>query len=83
MRLPSAATVRNQVLLPLQLGEEPATTARAFTFDGLLDGREHLALGLGARAAPGRLQDGSHPPLVRLHSECLTGDVLGSARLAS
>ena len=48
MRLPSAATVRNQVLLPLQLGEEPATTARAFTFDGLLDGREHLALGLGA-----------------------------------
>ena len=80
MRLPSAATVRNQVLLPLQLGEEPATTARAFTFDGLLDGREHLALGLGARAAPGRLQDGSPPPLVRLHSECLTGDVLGSAR---
>ena len=80
MRLPSAATVRNQVLLPLRLGEEPATTARAFTFDGLLDGREHLALGLGARAAPGRLQDGSHPPLVRLHSECLTGDVLGSAR---
>ena len=80
MRLPSAATVRNQVLLPLRLGQEPATTARAFTFDGLLDGREHLALGLGARAAPGRLQDGSHPPLVRLHSECLTGDVLGSAR---
>jgi len=80
MRLPSAATVRNQVLLPLQLGEEPTTTARAFTFDGLLDGREHLALGLGARAAPGRLQDGSPPPLVRLHSECLTGDVLGSAR---
>ena len=56
-----------------------ATTARAFTFDGLLDGREHLALGLGARAPRGRLQDGS-PPLVRLHSECLTGDVLGSAR---
>ena len=80
MRLPSAATVRNQVLLPLRLGQEPATTARAFTFDGLLDGREHLALGLGARAAPSRLQDGSHPPLVRLHSECLTGDVLGSAR---
>jgi len=80
MRLPSAATVRNQVLLPLRLGEEPATTARAFTFDGLLDGREHLALGLGARAAPGRLQDGSPPPLVRLHSECLTGDVFGSQR---
>ena len=30
-----------------------ATTARVFTFDGLVDGREHLALGLGDRAAAG------------------------------
>src|SRR5690349_22990039 len=80
MRRLSAATVRNQVLLPLRLGEAQPTTARAFTFDGLLDGREHLALGLGSRAAPGRLEGGSPPPLVRLHSECLTGDVLGSGR---
>ena len=45
-----------------------------FTFPGLADGKEHLALGLGdpdaARGAP----------LVRPHSECLTGDVFGSAR---
>jgi GTP cyclohydrolase II len=49
-----------------------------FTFDGLGDGGEHLALALGDHArrscGSGRL------PLVRLHSECLTGDVLGSRR---
>ncbi len=47
------------------------TPARLITFRGLVDGREHLAIGLGQ---PGRL------PLVRPHSECLTGDVLGSER---
>jgi len=41
------------------------------TFDGLVDGLEHLAIVLGE---PGDV------PLVRLHSECLTGDVLGSRR---
>ena len=72
-------SIRARVTLPVRLGQVE-TVAEVITFDGLLDGREHLALGLGARAAPGRLQDGSPPPLVRLHSECLTGDVLGSAR---
>jgi GTP cyclohydrolase II len=48
-----------------------ATEARLITFHGLVDGREHLAIGLGE---PGRV------PLVRPHSECLTGDVLGSER---
>lgn len=70
------ATVRNQVLLPMRLSGF-ATTARVFTFDGLVDGREHLALGLGSHAAP---VTHDSPPLVRLHSECLTGDVLGSER---
>ena len=37
-----------------------ATTARVFTFDGLVDGREHLALGLGDRAAPAA-PDGRRP----------------------
>ncbi len=49
------------------------------TFDGLVDGREHLALGLGDRAAP-LAPERSAPPLVRPHSECLTGDVFGSQR---
>jgi GTP cyclohydrolase II len=47
-------------------------TADAITFHGLADGAEHVALVLGDPAAT--------TPLVRLHSECLTGDVFGSAR---
>jgi GTP cyclohydrolase II len=78
-RRPPAATIRSQVTLPLRLGGGPATTARVFTFDGLVDGREHLAIGLGDRALP-VAPSSTTPPLVRLHSECLTGDVLGSER---
>lgn len=39
------------------------------------DGHEHVALIAGDPAVPS-----SQPVLVRLHSECLTGDVLGSAK---
>jgi GTP cyclohydrolase II len=77
----SAATIRTQVMLPLRFTDGYATTARVFTFDGLTDGREHLAFGLGDRAGP--LTPDAHsgaPPLVRPHSECLTGDVFGSQR---
>ena len=77
----SAATIRTQVMLPLRFADGYATTARVFTFDGLVDGREHLAFGLGDRA--GALTPDVHPgaaPLVRPHSECLTGDVFGSQR---
>ena len=64
--------------LPLRFGDGFVTEARVFTFDGLVDGREHVALGLGDRAVAGPAAPRS--PLVRLHSECLTGDVLGSQR---
>jgi GTP cyclohydrolase II len=74
-----AATIRSQLTLPLRLGGGATTTARVFTFDGLVDGREHLAIGLGDRAVP-VAPSRTTPPLVRLHSECLTGDVLGSER---
>ena len=52
-----------------------------FSFTGLADGREHLAFGLGDYAGP-RTPDspGGPVPLVRPHSECLTGDVFGSQR---
>jgi 3,4-dihydroxy 2-butanone 4-phosphate synthase/GTP cyclohydrolase II len=44
-----------------------------------VDSSEHLALSVG-EPTPG-LQDGiERPVLVRVHSECLTGDVLGSLR---
>jgi GTP cyclohydrolase II len=41
-------------------------------FRGTDDGAEHVALVIGAF--------GGEPPLVRLHSECLTGDVFGSLK---
>jgi GTP cyclohydrolase II len=66
-----AATIRTEVPVPLRFADGYTTPARVYTFDGLVDGREHLAIGLG-RA--GRI------PLVRPHSECLTGDVFGSQR---
>lgn len=75
------ATVRTAVTVPLAFGDGFATTARAFSFDGLIDGLEHVALALGAEADATRRQAGNgSPPLVRIHSECLTGDVFGSQR---
>ena len=68
------ATVRRQVRLPVG-----AHQAEVFTFDGLCDGGEHVALALGDHARP-PYDDARRVPLVRLHSECLTGDVLGSRR---
>ena len=76
--LPEAA-IRSQVSLPLRFLDGYRTSARLITFDGLVDGREHLAIGLG-RCAAAITSDAAHleVPLVRPHSECLTGDVLGS-----
>ena len=75
------ATVRQQVTVPLRFGDGYATTARVMTFDGLVDGREHLALGLGDwQRALTKSTAGGRAPLVRPHSECLTGDVFGSQR---
>jgi GTP cyclohydrolase II len=79
MPLPRA-TIRTHVSAPLRFSDGYAAEARVFSFDGLADGQEHLAFGLGDRtaaiASAGRLR----VPLVRPHSECLTGDVFGSQR---
>jgi GTP cyclohydrolase II len=75
------ATVRTQVTVPLRFSDGYAATGRVFSFDGLADGGEHLAIGLGAwQEALDRSARGGPAPLVRPHSECLTGDVLGSQR---
>jgi GTP cyclohydrolase II len=74
------ATIRTQVLLPLRFGDGYTTTARVFSFDGLVDDQENLAFGLGDRTAPLTATDLGRVPLVRPHSECLTGDVFGSER---
>jgi GTP cyclohydrolase II len=79
MPLPRAR-IRTQVSLPLRFADGYATAARVFSFDGLVDGRENLAFGLGDRAAAVTSAGRTSVPLVRPHSECLTGDVFGSQR---
>ncbi|MFD3452748.1 GTP cyclohydrolase II [Streptomyces sp. NPDC058691] len=70
--LPQAA-IRTRVRIPLRFSDGWTTSADVITFTGLADGKEHIALGLGDH-------EGAQVPLVRPHSECLTGDVLGSQR---
>ena len=79
-----AATVRLDQLTSEALRPEVTLLARArlpledmpdtqvFAFRGSDDGQDHVALLVGAF--------GGKPPLVRLHSECLTGDVFGSMK---
>ena len=71
-RRPPTATVRTHVELPMRFADGFAVDARVFSFDGLVDDGEHLAFALGDRSVP--------LPLIRAHSECLTGDVFGSQR---
>jgi GTP cyclohydrolase II len=68
-----AAAIRRRIRIPLRFADGYSTTATVVSFTGLADAQQHVALGLGGPAAAG-------PPLVRLHSECLTGDVFGSQR---
>jgi GTP cyclohydrolase II len=74
------AMIRTQVDLPLRFADGYTTDARVFTFDGLVDGREHLAFALGDRAAPCQTPGRRAEPLIRPHSESHTGDVFGSQR---
>jgi GTP cyclohydrolase II len=66
-RAPHVAIV-SRAKLPLD--DLPGTQIVAFRASD--DGQEHVALLIGAF--------GGKPPLVRLHSECLTGDVFGSLK---
>jgi GTP cyclohydrolase II len=75
------ATIRRRVTVPLRFSDGYATRACVHTFDGLVDGKEHIALGLGDwKRALAKSAAGGRAPLVRPHSECLTGDVFGSQR---
>jgi 3,4-dihydroxy 2-butanone 4-phosphate synthase/GTP cyclohydrolase II len=58
--------------LPNEFGEW-----RALGYLNSVDGTEHVALVLGGVGEPG---DAGADVLVRMHSECLTGDVFGSRR---
>jgi 3,4-dihydroxy 2-butanone 4-phosphate synthase / GTP cyclohydrolase II len=57
-----------QAQLPLAMG-----TFTAIGYRDEIDGLEHLVLTQGNLRGP-------EPPLVRVHSECLTGDIFGSRR---
>lgn len=65
---PPKATVRQNVRIPIGTIE-----ADFITFHNLADKGEHIALGLGD-------WKNNPNPLVRIHSECLTGDVFGSGK---
>jgi 3,4-dihydroxy 2-butanone 4-phosphate synthase/GTP cyclohydrolase II len=70
-RLKHESLVRRaaDVLLPTSYGGD----FRAIAFENEVDNLEHLALVKGEIT-------GDEPVLVRVHSECLTGDVFGSRR---
>ena len=58
-----------RTVLPTEWGE-----FAMFGFEDDETGKEHIALALGD------LKSSSEPILCRVHSECLTGDALGSLR---
>lgn len=62
-------SVRSRVLLPLDSGHTP----ELISFNGFGREQEHFALSFGPRSA-------GSAPLVRVHSECITGDLFRSQR---
>jgi len=62
--------LKAQSRLPTKYGD-----FHAYGFRSILDGLDHVALVMGEVAGPD-----CPPVLVRVHSECLTGDVFSSAR---
>ncbi|MBC2662892.1 GTP cyclohydrolase II [Novosphingobium flavum] len=66
---PAHLAIASRARLPVAACE----TAEIVAFRARDDLREHVALVIGD-------QRGDRPPLVRLHSECLTGDILGSLK---
>ena len=64
----TVATISGRARLPV----EGAGETQVVAFRNAATGEEHVALIIGSF--------GGQPPLVRLHSECLTGDVFGSLK---
>ncbi len=72
--LPESAAVRPEMTIVsrARLPIPDLPDSQMVAFRAADDGEEHVALVVGAF--------GGEPPLVRLHSECLTGDVFGSLK---
>lgn len=64
--------VRSIVLVPIILANGLKSSSEIISFHNLSDKGEHFAVRFGC--------SDTKAPLVRLHSECVTGDVLASAR---
>lgn len=60
--------IRTKTPIPIRQGE---CVSDFYSFDGLPDGKEHFAIGMRGLTA-------GETPLVRIHSECITGDLFGS-----
>lgn len=71
MAIDTQATIRQTAKLPLDIGVDGPVQARISSFAGLSDPGEHVLVALGPKR---------ETPLVRVHSECLTGDSFGSLR---
>jgi 3,4-dihydroxy 2-butanone 4-phosphate synthase/GTP cyclohydrolase II len=71
-RLRNESLIRRtaETLLPTAIGGD----FRAILYENEVDGDQHIAL------VKGDIGTGDEPILVRVHSECLTGDVFGSRR---
>lgn len=68
------ATIRD--IVPIRISRPVPYNAEFISFSGLPDDREHFAIRFPF--PPGQPEPES--PLVRVHSECMTGDVFGSER---
>jgi GTP cyclohydrolase II len=65
--------VRGYVNIPLRRRESETVNAVFVSFHGLFSRKEHFAIRF-------KDVDSEQAPLVRLHSECATGDLFGSTR---
>ncbi|WP_394181475.1 GTP cyclohydrolase II [Marinomonas posidonica] len=68
-------TIKRRVMIPVRAGD---VTAEFISFNGDDSGKEHI--GIYFEGKPAYTEQTDYVPLVRLHSECLTGDVFGSGR---
>jgi GTP cyclohydrolase II len=68
----AARSERLRIVSRAKLPNRWSEQAEVVAFRAESDGAEHVALLIG--------QPSGEPPLVRLHSECLTGDVFGSLK---
>ena len=65
-------TVKRRVVIPVRAGD---VMAEFISFNGDESGKEHIAISFAGISGVKH-----ETPLVRIHSECLTGDVFGSGR---